>query len=67
MAPDTSSFSEELRQATAEQWDRVVTHRFSTELAEGTIDVKILDREDGTGHYSTGIARNMTNACYRYT
>ena len=29
--------------------------------------VKILDREDGTGHYSTGIARNMTNACYRYT
>jgi thiaminase (transcriptional activator TenA) len=44
MAPDTSSFSEELRQATAEQWDRVVTHRFSTELAEGTIDRNVLAR-----------------------
>ena len=41
---DTSSFSEELRQATADQWDRVVTHRFSTELAEGTIDRDILAR-----------------------
>jgi thiaminase (transcriptional activator TenA) len=46
MAPgaDTSSFSEELRQTTADQWDRVVTHRFSTELAEGTIDHTVLAR-----------------------
>jgi hypothetical protein len=29
--------------------------------------VKILDREDGTGHYYSGIARNMTHTCYRYT
>jgi hypothetical protein len=29
--------------------------------------VKILDREDGTGYYYSGIARNTTNVCYRYT
>ena len=42
-------------------------NRMKTAEAEFEICVKILDREDGTGHYSTGIARNMTNACYRYT
>merc|ERR1719232_1939675 len=31
-------FTEELRQGIGEQWERVVFHRFTDELAEGTID-----------------------------
>ncbi|KAL7519422.1 hypothetical protein ACHAWX_004307 [Stephanocyclus meneghinianus] len=32
------SFTEELRAAAGEQWDRVINHRFTTELAKGDID-----------------------------
>jgi thiaminase (transcriptional activator TenA) len=32
------TYTEELREAAGEQWDRVVNHRFTDELAAGTID-----------------------------
>ena len=32
------SFTEELREAAGDQWDRVINHKFTTELATGTID-----------------------------
>lgn len=37
-------FTEELRQVVGEQWDRVIHHKFTTELASGTIDRKVLER-----------------------
>jgi thiaminase len=32
------SFTEELRAAAGDQWERVVNHKFTTELASGEID-----------------------------
>jgi thiaminase/transcriptional activator TenA len=43
-ATGAASFSEELRQAAGDQWTRVITHRFTTELASGTIDRNVLKR-----------------------
>ena len=37
-------FSEELREATGEQWSLVINHRFTNELADGTIDRSCLKR-----------------------
>ena len=37
-----SSFTEELKVAAGEQWDRVVHHRFTEELAAGTLDRDVL-------------------------
>ncbi len=37
-------FTEELRQSAGAQWDRVVNHRFTDELAEGTIDREVLKK-----------------------
>ena len=34
----SASFTEELRAAAGEQWERVTNHRFTVELAKGTID-----------------------------
>ena len=33
-----TSFTEELRAAAGDQWERVVNHKFTTELASGKID-----------------------------
>jgi thiaminase len=33
-------FTDTLREAAGEQWDRVITHKFTKELAAGTIDRK---------------------------
>mmetsp|Transcript_66007 Transcript_66007/g.154450 ORF Transcript_66007/g.154450 Transcript_66007/m.154450 type:complete len:221 (+) Transcript_66007:65-727(+) len=38
------AFSEELRQAAGEQWDRVINHRWTKELASGTLDLKVMRR-----------------------
>lgn len=38
------SFSEELRKAAGEQWTRVITHKFTKQLAAGTIDTDVLSR-----------------------
>lgn len=38
------SFTEELRMAAGEQWERVVNHKFTTELAKGEIDRDVLKR-----------------------
>lgn len=37
-------FTEELRIAAGEQWNRVVNHKFTTELAKGDIDRGVLKR-----------------------
>lgn len=37
-------FSEDLKAAAGEQWNRVVKHKFTTELAAGTIDRKVMTR-----------------------
>ena len=34
----TQSFTEKLRESAGEQWERVVNHKFTTELASGDID-----------------------------
>jgi thiaminase (transcriptional activator TenA) len=46
MDPPTAAicFTEELRLAAGDQWDRVVGHKFTTELASGTIDRDVLKR-----------------------
>jgi len=36
------SFTEELRTAAGDQWNRVIHHKFTTELAAGTIDRNVL-------------------------
>ena len=33
-----TSFSEELREAAGDQWERVISHKFTIELAKGEID-----------------------------
>lgn len=38
------NFTEELRLAAGDQWDRVIDHRFTKELALGTIDRAVLKR-----------------------
>ena len=38
MASAPSSFTEELRDSAGEQWERVVGHKFTIELAKGEID-----------------------------
>lgn len=38
------TFSEELKAASGDQWERVVNHQFTDELANGTIDRKVLTR-----------------------
>mmetsp|Transcript_12059 Transcript_12059/g.22577 ORF Transcript_12059/g.22577 Transcript_12059/m.22577 type:complete len:86 (+) Transcript_12059:133-390(+) len=37
-------FTEHLRNTAGPQWDRVITHKFTNELADGTIDRSILTR-----------------------
>ncbi len=37
-------FTDELRLAAGDQWHRVVNHRFTTELADGSIDRQVLTR-----------------------
>ena len=37
-------FTEELRESAGSQWERVVNHKFTDELAEGTIDRAVLKR-----------------------
>ena len=39
---NTNSFTNRLKRASGTQWDRVVTHKFTTELATGTIDKSVL-------------------------
>lgn len=39
-----SRFSEELRSSVSDQWQRIVDHRFTVELADGTIDSKVLEK-----------------------
>lgn len=36
--------TDELREASGSQWDRVINHKFTDELAKGTIDRKVLSR-----------------------
>jgi len=38
MTSASVSFTEELRSAAGEQWERVVGHKFTIELAKGEID-----------------------------
>jgi thiaminase/transcriptional activator TenA len=38
------TFTEDLRAAAGEQWDRVINHRFTTELARGDIDRNVLKK-----------------------
>lgn len=38
------TFTEELRAAAGKQWDRVINHRFTTELARGDIDRSVLKK-----------------------
>mmetsp|Transcript_30137 Transcript_30137/g.44289 ORF Transcript_30137/g.44289 Transcript_30137/m.44289 type:complete len:229 (-) Transcript_30137:160-846(-) len=40
----STSFTESLRLAAGEQWDRVIKHKFTTELASGEIDREVLKR-----------------------
>lgn len=44
MAASTPRFTEALRTAAGAQWDRVVNHKFTNELASGEIDHKILTK-----------------------
>lgn len=37
-------FTETLREAAGDQWNRVITHKFTTEIAAGTIDREVLKR-----------------------
>ncbi|CAE7366608.1 tenA [Symbiodinium natans] len=39
-----ASFSEELRQAAGDQWNRVIHHRWTKELANGTLDLRVMRR-----------------------
>ncbi len=39
-------FTDELRQAAGEQWDRIIHHRFTDEVAAGTIDRKGKKKSD---------------------
>jgi thiaminase (transcriptional activator TenA) len=39
-----TSFTEELRLAAGDQWDRVVHHKFTKEIASGTMDRAVLKR-----------------------
>mmetsp|Transcript_3719 Transcript_3719/g.6160 ORF Transcript_3719/g.6160 Transcript_3719/m.6160 type:complete len:219 (+) Transcript_3719:95-751(+) len=38
------TFTEELREAAGDQWDRVINHKFTTELAKGDIDRNVLKK-----------------------
>ena len=40
----TIRFTDELRQAAGDQWDRVIGHKFTKELAAGSIDRTVLKR-----------------------
>mmetsp|Transcript_15597 Transcript_15597/g.31287 ORF Transcript_15597/g.31287 Transcript_15597/m.31287 type:complete len:226 (+) Transcript_15597:94-771(+) len=40
----TKTFTEQLREAAGDQWDRVVNHKFTTELAKGDIDKEVLKK-----------------------
>lgn len=44
MASAPSSFTEELRDSAGEQWERVVGHKFTIELAKGEIDRDVLKK-----------------------
>ncbi|CAK9065736.1 unnamed protein product [Durusdinium trenchii] len=44
MASTGSRFSETLREAARDQWNRVVHHRWTKDLAKGTLDLKIMRR-----------------------
>ena len=41
---DPKRFTDELREAAGDQWQRVISHRFTTELASGNIDRAVLKR-----------------------
>lgn len=38
------SFSEELRESASPKWDRIIHHKFTKELASGTIDRRVLKK-----------------------
>lgn len=38
----TENFTETLRNAASDQWERIICHKFTTELARGTISRKVL-------------------------
>mmetsp|Transcript_24290 Transcript_24290/g.34786 ORF Transcript_24290/g.34786 Transcript_24290/m.34786 type:complete len:219 (+) Transcript_24290:191-847(+) len=40
----SKTFTEELRAAAGDQWNRVINHRFTTELARGDIDRNVLKK-----------------------
>ena len=42
MASTTKRFTDTLREAAGDQWDRVINHKFTKELAAGTMDRKVL-------------------------
>jgi len=44
MTSASVSFTEELRSAAGEQWERVVGHKFTIELAKGEIDRNVLKK-----------------------
>ncbi|KAL7467034.1 hypothetical protein ACHAXS_007305 [Conticribra weissflogii] len=44
MRENKKTFTEELREAAGDQWDRVVNHKFTTELARGDIDKEVLKK-----------------------
>ncbi|CAB9520810.1 Inherit from COG: Transcriptional activator, tena [Seminavis robusta] len=39
-----SRFTDELKAAVADQWQRLVNHQFTVELADGTLDPKVLSK-----------------------
>ena len=65
MAPNTnteeepSRFTETLKEAAGEQWERVVNHKFTKELADGTIDRNVLKRYLVQGATTTTIMMMM--------
>jgi thiaminase/transcriptional activator TenA len=40
----TKRFTDTLREAAGDQWDRVINHKFTKELASGSIDRKVLKK-----------------------
>jgi|UniRef100_A0A7S2XI20 thiaminase/transcriptional activator TenA len=44
MSSTPTRFTEELKAAAGEQWDRVIHHKFTKQLASGTIDREVIKR-----------------------
>jgi thiaminase/transcriptional activator TenA len=41
---ETTRFTDDLRAAAGDQWDRVIQHKFTKELAAGTIDMNVMKK-----------------------